>query len=202
MRFVLTFKTGAPVEFDIPEAALKRHPETMLSVMSRPRWAGPEGTPEVQRLEAPETAETYWSDGMAKAVVALYARETGDQSFESPVELEDLVTIADWLLLPLGKLSEITYGSETAVGNLARLMRAKLYLKLREDRMKTMTGIREAIKRAPKQKYRFGFPIKTEHGYTDPNYDLGPRSDSFIPEHRRISGRELTGKRAPCAANA
>ena len=59
MRFVLTFKTGAPVEFDIPEAALKRHPETMLSVMSRPRWAGPEGTPEVQRLEAPETAETY-----------------------------------------------------------------------------------------------------------------------------------------------
>ena len=50
MRFVLTFKTGAPVEFDIPEAALKRHPETMLSVMSRPRWAGPEGTPEVQRL--------------------------------------------------------------------------------------------------------------------------------------------------------
>jgi len=29
MRFVLTFKTGAPVEFDIPEAALKRHPETI-----------------------------------------------------------------------------------------------------------------------------------------------------------------------------
>ena len=80
MRFILSFKTGAPVEFDIPEAALKRHPETMLSVMSRPRWAGPEGTPEVQRLEAPETAETYWSDGMAKAVVTLYARETGDQS--------------------------------------------------------------------------------------------------------------------------
>ncbi len=33
MRFILSFKTGAPVEFDIPEAALKRHPETMLSVM-------------------------------------------------------------------------------------------------------------------------------------------------------------------------
>ena len=52
MRFILSFKTGAPVEFDIPEAALKRHPETMLSVMTRPRWTGPEGTPEVQRLEA------------------------------------------------------------------------------------------------------------------------------------------------------
>jgi len=73
MRFVLSFKTGS-VEFEIPEAHLKRHPETMLSVMTRPRWAGPEGTPEVQRLEAPETAETYWSDGMAKAVVTLYAR--------------------------------------------------------------------------------------------------------------------------------
>ena len=41
MRFVLSFKTGS-VEFEIPEAHLKRHPETMLSVMTRPRWAGPE----------------------------------------------------------------------------------------------------------------------------------------------------------------
>ena len=73
MRFVLTFKTGADVEFEIPEADLKRHPETMLSVLTADRWTGPEGAPEVQKIEAPEVAEKYWSDGMAKAAVALYA---------------------------------------------------------------------------------------------------------------------------------
>jgi len=59
MRFVLTFKTGADVALEIPEADLKRHPETMLSVMSRPRWTGPEGTPEVLRVEAVVAAETH-----------------------------------------------------------------------------------------------------------------------------------------------
>ena len=72
MPFVLSFKTGS-VEFEIPEAHLKRHPETMLSVLTADRWTGPEGAPEVQKIEAPEVAEKYWSDGMAKAAVALYA---------------------------------------------------------------------------------------------------------------------------------
>ena len=34
MRFVLKFKTGADVEFEIPEEDLQRAPETMPSVMS------------------------------------------------------------------------------------------------------------------------------------------------------------------------
>ena len=70
MRFTIVFKTGADVEFEIPEEDLQRAPETMLSVMSRPRWTGSEGAPEVQRLEAPETAENSWSDGMDAFVVA------------------------------------------------------------------------------------------------------------------------------------
>ena len=117
MRFVLAFKTGA-VEFEIPETDLKRHPETMLSVMSRPRWTGSEGAPEVQRIEAPETAEDSWSDGMDAFVVAWYAR-TGSQAIElpAPAELEDAVAIADWLLLPLGDLSEIILGGDALCTN-------------------------------------------------------------------------------------
>ena len=82
MRFELAFKTGPHVEFEIPEADLKRHPDTMLSVLAADRWTGSEGAPEVQRIEAPEIAEKCWSVGMDKAVVAMYARETGDESFE------------------------------------------------------------------------------------------------------------------------
>ena len=73
MRFVLKFKTGADVEFEIPEDDLQRAPETMLSVMSRPRWTGSAGAPELQRIEAPETAENSWSDGMDAFVSAWYA---------------------------------------------------------------------------------------------------------------------------------
>jgi hypothetical protein len=113
MRFVLAFKAGADVEFEIPEADLQRHPDTMLSVWTRPRWAGPEGAPEAQRIEAPETAEDSWSDGMDAFVVSWYAR-TGGQAIEllAPAELEDAVAIADWLLLPLGDLSEIVLGGD------------------------------------------------------------------------------------------
>ena len=146
MRFVLAFKAGADVEFEIPEADLKRHPETMLSVLTADRWTGSAGAPAVQRLEAPETAEDSWSDGMDAFVVAWYAR-TGGQAIElpAPAELEDAVAIADWLLLPLGDLSEITLGGDAADGNLARKVRAKTYIKLREDRAKTMVAITETI---------------------------------------------------------
>ena len=65
MRFVLAFKTGA-VEFEIPEAHLKRHPETMLSVMTRPRWTGSEGAPEVQRIEVPDVAGGFGDFGAAQ----------------------------------------------------------------------------------------------------------------------------------------
>lgn len=129
MRFLLSFTTGADVEFEIPEADLKRQPETTLSVMSRPRWTGPEGAPEVQRLEAPGTAETSWSDGMGAFVVAWYARTGGNQALElpAPVELEDAVAIADWLLLPLGDLSQITYAAGADIHRDARPARAFIY---------------------------------------------------------------------------
>ena len=78
MRFVLmSFETGADVKFEIPDADLKRHPDTMLSAFAA-RWAGPAGTPDSRpevQLKAVKTAETYWSDGMASAVVACYARK-------------------------------------------------------------------------------------------------------------------------------
>ena len=129
MRFLLSFTTGADVEFEIPEADLKRQPETTLSVMSRPRWTGPEGAPEVQRLEAPGTAETSWSDGMGAFVVAWYARTGGNQALElpAPVELEDAVAIADWLLLPLGDLSQITYAAGADIHRDARPAHAFIY---------------------------------------------------------------------------
>lgn len=200
MRFVLTFKTGADVALEIPEADLKRHPETMLSVMSRPRWTGPEGTPEVLRVEAVTAAETHWSDGMAKTIISCYARDAGDHTVElpAPVELQDFIPIADWLLLPLGDLSKITYGAETADGNLARLMRAKLYLKLREDRAKTMTGIRDAIKKEPKEKYHFGFFAKTDD-FNNPQYNHGNEPgvplDRFIPDKCLASQRREQERR-------
>ena len=191
MRFVLKFKTGADCEFEIPEADLKRHPETMLSVMSRPRWTGSAGAPEVQQIEAPETAEDSWSDGMDAFVVAWYAR-TGAQAIElpAPAELEDAVAIADWLLLPLGDLSEITLGGDAADGNLARKVRAKTYIKLRKDREKTMVAITETIENAPKQKYRFIFLNRTDDA-TYINKAAEQPFDRFVPETWRLNADQL-----------
>jgi hypothetical protein len=192
MRVVVTFKTGPHVEFEISEAALKRHPETMLSVLTADRWTGQEGAPEVQRIEAPEIAEKCWCVGMDKAVVALYARETGDQSFElpAPVELEDFIPIAEWLCLPLGDLSEITYEVGTENGYLARKVRAKLYIKVRENHSRAMTGITEAIEKTPKRKYRFVFLKREDDGEYSYEKKKEP-FDRFLPQ------TELTGDYDP-----
>ena len=191
MRFVLAFKAGADVEFEIPETDLQRHPETMLSVLTADRWTGSAGAPAVQRLEAPETAEDSWSDGMDAFVVAWYAR-TGGQAIElpAPAELEDAVAIADWLLLPLGDLSEITLGGDAADGNLARKVRAKTYIKLRKDREKTMVAITETIENAPKQKYRFIFLNRTD----DKDYINKAATqpfDRFLPDTWRLTEEQL-----------
>jgi hypothetical protein len=161
MRFVLKFKTGADVEFEIPEEDLQRAPETMLSVMSRPRWTGSEGAPEVQRLEAPETAKDAWSDGMDAFVVAWYAstdNQGRDARFELPagVELVDAVAIADWLLLELD-FEKITYTASNDAGALSRVVRAKAYIERRKDRAKTMVALTEAMRKKPRDEYHFGF---------------------------------------------
>ena len=43
MRFVLAFKTGADVEFEIPEDDLKRPPRRCSRSCRAPRWTGSEG---------------------------------------------------------------------------------------------------------------------------------------------------------------
>ena len=132
MRFVLKFKTGADVEFEIPEEDLQASPETMLSVMSRPRWTGSEGAPEVQRIEAPETAEDSWSDGMDAFVVAWVrapiTRVRSARRAPGGGELVDAVAIADWLFLELDSRKSPSRRSsndgDAADGNLARKVRA------------------------------------------------------------------------------
>ena len=122
MRFVVkSFEIGADVKFEIPDADLQRHPDTMLSA-----FAGPAGTldsrPEVQ-LKAVKAAETYWSDGMKEFLQMYYARASGDQAIVLPrsVELEDAVAVAEWLSMPLGDLSEITYGACADLARVGRL---------------------------------------------------------------------------------
>ena len=161
MRFVLKFKTGADVEFEIPEDDLQRAPETMLSVMSRPRWTGSAGAPELQRIEAPETAENSWSDGMDAFVVAWYANADNQGqigAFELPagVELVDAVAIADWLLLELD-FEKITFTASNDAGALSRVVRAKAYIERRKDRAKTMVALTEAMRKKPRDEYHFGF---------------------------------------------
>ena len=78
MRFVVKcFEIGADVKFEIPDADLQRHPDTMLSA-----FAGtPDSRPEVQ-IKAVKTAEAYWSDDMETFVQTYYARASGDQTEE------------------------------------------------------------------------------------------------------------------------
>jgi hypothetical protein len=119
---------------------------------------------------------------MGAFVVAWYARTGGNQALElpAPVELEDAVAIADWLLLPLSDLSQVTYAAGAEDGNLARKVRAKAYIKLREDRVKTMVAITESIENAPKHKYRFAFFSGTDDvEYIKKTLDEG--FDTFLP---------------------
>ena len=72
---------------------------------------------------------------------------------------------------------------------LARVTRAKLYLKLRENRAKTMTGIIEAIKKEPKAKYRFVILQGKDDG--EHSYEKNEPFDRFLPK------TELTGDYDP-----
>jgi len=129
---------------------------------------------------------------METFVQTYYARASGDQAIVLPrsVELEDAVAVAEWLSLPLGDLSEIVYG---ACADLARVTRAKLYLKLRENRAKTMTGIIEAIKKEPKAKYRFVILQGKDDG--EHSYEKNEPFDRFLPK------TELTGDYDPHSGN-
>ena len=89
MRFVLnSFETGADVKFEIPDADLNRHPDTMLSAFAGPAGT-PDSRPEVQ-LKAVKAAETYWSDDMEVFLKTYYARASGDQQ----LRLVGAVTLA------------------------------------------------------------------------------------------------------------
>ena len=127
MKFKLTFGSAGAVSFEICEAALERHPDTMLAVMSRPRWNS--GGDAVQVLAAPDTAVASWSDGMAEFVVGSYALADGEAPrLPSGVELKDAVAIADWLSIPFD-VDNVIYPEGVEDGNFARVLRAKAYVK-------------------------------------------------------------------------
>lgn len=172
MKFTMKFSPGEgpDVSFDISKEHLARRPDTMLSTLSKPRWNSKKDACQV--IEPVEVADESWSDGTAAAIVAWYALKK-DATFELPlgVELSDFVAIADWLLLELGNLGDIEYertdgspdsdgeGDLAGVGdgNLARIVRAAMYVKHGTDVVKGCASIREAIVRNPAVAYRFAF---------------------------------------------
>ena len=155
MKFTMKFKAGADAEFVIPEEHLAKHPETMLSVLSKPRWNTDGAAAQV--IEPVDVADASWADGTGEAIVAWYGRDGA--AFELPlgVELRDFVAIADWLLLDVGDLRKITYEGGNDDDNLARVLRAKTWLSRRANVGKGITFVKEAMIRSPSNKFAFGF---------------------------------------------
>ena len=163
MQIRLKFNHGADAVFDIPDDHLKKKPETMLSTMSKPCWAGKD---EFLVIEPVDVANESWCDGMAEQVVAWYD-PTEILALKPGVELKDWVAVADWLLLPLGNLEALLEGSDVEdddedSGDFARDIRARAYIKDREALRKSIDHIKFQMREAASKKFEFGFLNNTD----------------------------------------